>query len=117
MWEELNIPESFKRFRNEFKLSRNDVANALGIALTSYDFETKGKRDNPTAKTLFRLATTYNVSVDYLLGLTDAPQIANQTVDQIKISRLKKKNSELETEVARLNKQLDGIRKILNSTK
>ena len=32
------------------------------------------KNNNPNAKTLFKLAKTFNVSADYLLGLTDDPR-------------------------------------------
>lgn len=71
--EELNVPAAFKRFRKEFGLTKSEMARALGIAPTSYKYEQIGESNNPTAKTLFRLAKAYNVSIDYLLGLTDVP--------------------------------------------
>lgn len=118
MQEELNISESFKRFRSEFNLSKADVAGALGIAVISYDYEKQGKSSNPTSKTLFKLAKAYNVSVDYLLGLTDDPRTAEQILEETKISRLHgKKITDLKAEVARLTNQLNAIRDILNSSK
>lgn len=74
MLEELNIPASFGRFRKEFGLKKTAVAAALGIQPPSYGYETEGKNNNPNAKTLFKLAKAFNVSTDYLLGLTDDPR-------------------------------------------
>ena len=56
MVEELNIPATFGRFREDFKLTKTAVAAALGIKPPSYGYETEGKNNNPNAKTLFRLA-------------------------------------------------------------
>ena len=47
-----NFRTSSERFQKEFDLKNN----------------------NPNAKTLFKLAKTFNVSADYLLGLTDDPR-------------------------------------------
>ena len=74
MADELNIPASFGRFRKEFGLKKTAVATALGIQPPSYGYETEGKNNNPNAKTLFKLAKAFNVSTDYLLGLTDDPR-------------------------------------------
>ena len=69
----LTIQESFKRFREQFHLSKTDVCRTLNIKLPSYSYETEGKPVYPNGSTLIKLATTYNVSTDYLLGLTDNP--------------------------------------------
>lgn len=73
----LTTAESFKRFRKDFNLSKTDVAKVLGIKLPSYEYEkqkSNGKFVAPTATTLIKLAKHYNVSTDYLLGLTDDPR-------------------------------------------
>lgn len=70
----MTVAEAFKRFRKTFKLTRAEVAETLGINVTSYEYENSGKPANPTAKTLLKLANRYDVSVDYLLGLTDKPR-------------------------------------------
>lgn len=69
----LTIAESFKRFREHFQLSKTDVAKTLGIKLPSYVYETESKNVYPNGATLIKLATAYNVSTDYLLGLSDNP--------------------------------------------
>ena len=71
---ELNIPASFRRFREKFGLTKTAAADAMGIRPSSYhEYEQTGKGNNPTIKTLYRLAKTFNVSIDYLVGLTDDP--------------------------------------------
>lgn len=74
----LNIAASFARFRKYKGLTKTAVSNALGVKPAAYEYETPGKSANPTASRLFTLAATYNVSVDYLLGLTDDPRPVNQ---------------------------------------
>ena len=74
----LNVPASFARFRKFKGLTKTAVSNALGITPPAYEYETPGKSANPTASRLFTLAVTFNVSIDYLLGLTDDPRPVNQ---------------------------------------
>lgn len=67
----MTIAESFKRFRKEFKLTQKQVAASLGIKQPSYQiYESKVI---PSANVILKLATTFNVSADYLLGLSDEP--------------------------------------------
>ena len=69
----MEISESLKRFRQEFKLNQREVAAALNIPYQSYQGYEYG-RNIPSAKIILNLARIYNVSADYLLGLTDAPR-------------------------------------------
>lgn len=70
----LTVAESFKRFRKHFNLTKTDVARTLGIKLPSYEYESKKKTVYPTGTRLIKLAKAYNVSTDYLLGLTEDPR-------------------------------------------
>ena len=70
----LSIPDSFRRFRKQYNLTKTDVARTLGIKLPSYEYERKGKVVYPNGSTLIKLATAYNVTTDYLLGLSDDPR-------------------------------------------
>ena len=99
MVEELNIPATFGRFREDFKLTKTAVAAALGIKPPSYGYETEGKNNNPNAKTLFRLAKAFHVSTDYLLGLTDDPR----PVDEILAAQKAQESSPQNDIVARLS--------------
>ena len=56
-----------KKVRQDKKLTQKEVADALGISQPSYQQWENGKR-SPSGETLEKLATYFNVSVDYLLG-------------------------------------------------
>ena len=73
----MTIGESLKRFRKEFNLTRNAVAEVLGIKPQSYIYEVKDV--TPSAQVILDLAKHYNVSTDYLLGLTNNPKPLNRS--------------------------------------
>jgi transcriptional regulator with XRE-family HTH domain len=60
------------------KTSRNilqkDIAHAIGLSLRAYQYYERGDRE-PTASNLIALADYFNVSIDYLVGRTDNPEI------------------------------------------
>ena len=62
----------------ELKLTRNllqkDIASAVGLSLRAYQYYERGDRE-PTSSTLVALADYFNVSLDYLVGRTDNPEI------------------------------------------
>ena len=67
----MTITESLKRFRTKFNLKQKDIAKFLEVTPQAYQVtESKG---NPSALAIVKLATAYNVSTDYLLGLSDIP--------------------------------------------
>lgn len=75
----LTVAESFKRFRQKFKLSQKDVAEKIGMKQQLYSsYESPKNPVTPSVNLIIKLSGAYNVSADYLLGLTDnpAPNIA-----------------------------------------
>ncbi|PDZ04038.1 transcriptional regulator [Bacillus cereus] len=60
--------------RKERKLRQEDMAKQLGIARTTYAMYEQGNRE-PDYNTLIKLATFFEVSIDYLLGTTEIRQI------------------------------------------
>ena len=69
------IVNSLKRFRGTKGLIQKDVAAVLGIKQSSYaQYEQREKPVTPSADVIIKLATAYNISSDYLLGLTDDPR-------------------------------------------
>lgn len=73
----MNISESLKRFRKDFSLSQEDVANAIGTSKqVYYRYE---KNVMPSAETIKKISVAFSastgcyISTDYLLGLTDKP--------------------------------------------
>lgn len=62
--------ERMNALRQDHDLSQKQVAEILGVAQTTYSQYELGKRQIPI-DTLIKLCKFYNVSSDYVLGLTD----------------------------------------------
>ena len=62
-----------KDLREDNDKTQVEIANYLGMKQPQYHRYEKGTRDIPT-DILIDLARYYNVSTDYLLGLTDNPK-------------------------------------------
>ena len=56
--------------REDADLSQTKLAQQLGMSQTGYSKYETGENDIPTA-ILIQLSNLYNVSVDYMLGLSD----------------------------------------------
>ncbi len=66
------LPQRLKQLRLENDLTQESLAQRLPINRGTYAHYELGKRQ-PDLETLIRIAVFYNVSTDYLLGLTDLP--------------------------------------------
>ena len=67
----------FPRIRNlreDHDLNQTQVAKYLGMSQTGYSKYETGENDIPTS-ILIKLSEFYNVSIDYLLNVSDDPQI------------------------------------------
>ena len=62
--------EHIRGLREDADLTQAEVAKVLNIHQVTYSYYEIGKRDIPTA-ILIKLAQFYNVTTDYLLGLTN----------------------------------------------
>ncbi|MCR6784041.1 helix-turn-helix domain-containing protein [Bacillus thuringiensis] len=62
--------------RKERKLRQEDMAKQIGIARTTYAMYEQGNRE-PDYNTLIKLATFFEVSIDYLLGTTEMRQVTD----------------------------------------
>lgn len=69
----VKISEALKRFREEQQLTQRQLAEKIGIPYQSYQANEYGS-SSPSAKVIVKLATAFNVSADYLLGLSDEPR-------------------------------------------
>lgn len=65
------------QLRKEKDLKRQQVADDLCITRASLEFYEKGKR-KPDIEMTARIAKYYNVSADYLLGLSEGKKIDNE---------------------------------------
>lgn len=69
--------ERIKDLADKHRISLNDLEDKLGISRNSlYGI----KKANPKSDRLQQIADYFNVSTDYLLGRTDNPAIAGDTV-------------------------------------
>jgi transcriptional regulator with XRE-family HTH domain len=62
--------ERLRFLRQEMGIGQNKLADALGISNASISYWENGKQE-PTAEALFKLAVFFDVTVDYLLGITN----------------------------------------------
>ena len=65
--------ENIKKARQAKNLRQQDVAENLNILIQQYTRYETGKREIPLHH-LIKLAELYNLSLDYLAGLTDEPK-------------------------------------------
>ena len=66
--------ERLRRLRAVKGISQQKAADALGITKVGYQNYEYGRK-MPSFSTLPRLADYFDVSIDYLLGRTDVPQV------------------------------------------
>ena len=59
--------------REDRDLKQSDIADVLSISQQYYQCYESGKNELPT-RHLITLARFYNISADYILGLTDTPR-------------------------------------------
>ena len=62
--------ERLKALRNEKGIGQNELAIKLSLSNASISYWETGKQ-SPTAEAIFKLANFFEVSTDYILGLTD----------------------------------------------
>ena len=67
------IGQYLRRFRETFNLKQYKVADAIGVTPQQY---VKYEKDqmSPSVAVVINLANAFDVSADYLLGLSDTPR-------------------------------------------
>ena len=66
----MNIANRIKELRQEKNLSQQSLAKEINVSQKAIDFWEKGVNE-PKASYIIQLAKYFNVSTDYLLGLTE----------------------------------------------
>ncbi|MDE7083399.1 MAG: helix-turn-helix domain-containing protein [Clostridia bacterium] len=64
------LGKKIKELRIEQKISQRELSENLGFSNQTISFWETGQRE-PDMDTLVKIAKYFNVSADYLLGLTD----------------------------------------------
>lgn len=70
----MELKDALRRFRDEQKITQVQAAKAAGITSAMYQFYEYGKSE-PKINVLIALADYFNVSIDYLVGRTDNPEV------------------------------------------
>lgn len=83
----LNIGSKLRQLRESKGLEIIDVAKILGMKRERYNHYEVDARE-PNLDTVVRLANFYNVSVDYLLGVTDIPTKSTPKGNEVSFSEL-----------------------------
>ena len=65
-----NLYKRIRTLRKEKKMKQGEAAEILGLSISSYCRYERGERE-PDAAVLWRMADLYEVSVDYLVGLSE----------------------------------------------
>ncbi len=65
-----NLYKRIRTLRKEKKMKQGEVAEILGLSISSYCRYERGERE-PDAAVLWRMADLYEVSVDYLIGRSE----------------------------------------------
>ena len=69
----MSFSDRIIQLKNERKLLQKDIASSVGLSLRAYQYYEKGQKE-PTLSVLLRLADYFDVSLDYLFGLSDTPE-------------------------------------------
>ena len=69
----IDMYQRLRDLREDKDLKQREVASQLNCSQRTYSNYELGQRDIPT-DVLIKLALFYNVSVDYILGLTNNPK-------------------------------------------
>lgn len=72
----MKYAERLKSLREDGDFTQSDIAKVLGTTYQYYSTYESGKREMPFSRAI-KLAKFYNVSLDYLAGITDTPEKIN----------------------------------------
>ena len=70
----MTFAERLTDLQQRKNVTKQDVYTAVGLSRVAYDRYEKGERE-PTAPLLIALADYFDVSLDYLVGRTDNPEV------------------------------------------
>ncbi len=96
----------YKNLREDNDLKQSDIAQQLGVKVPTYSKWEQLANDMPLDK-CNQLANYYNVSIDYLLGLTDTKQYDNYSgnlnpiLTKERITKLRKEKKEGQIKLAK----------------
>lgn len=121
------LGERIRILREEQRYQQKEIAERLGVSPQAFSNYENGKRE-PDLLTVLKLAKLFDVSVDYLLGLTPVRsrehvhfrnehlQLLHEIEENEELVELLKVCKELPTDAVRfLWKMAKGLKELLNS--
>ena len=69
----MTYADALKRFRKDFNVTQQQVADSAGIFKQVYQRYEYGRE--PALSVLCKIADAYNISLDYLVGRSDDPHL------------------------------------------
>lgn len=66
------IGERLRKLRKEKRISQEELADIIGVQKSTVSLYEIGKND-PSDKVKIEIAKYFNISLDYLIGVTDEP--------------------------------------------
>ena len=82
----MKVCEALMRFRSETGLSQKEIARRLSIVQQVWQRYETGQT-KPAAEFIVKVAQTFGVSADYLLGLSDVPRPVGVEETEVKKAR------------------------------
>ena len=70
----MNFQERILFLKKDRNILQKDIANSIGITVRNYQRDEKGE-SQPTLPVIIALADYFDVSIDYLVGRTDKPEV------------------------------------------
>lgn len=102
MLNQYNFANQLKELRQEKSISQNQIANQLNIAVSTYANWEQG-RTEPNIMYIKQIACCFNVSTDFLLGLSDDfGNVINNTLNETEnylVNQLRQLNIEKKQEL------------------
>lgn len=71
----MELKDALRRFRKQYKITQVQAAKVAGVTESMYQFYEYGKSE-PTVSVLISIADYFGISMDYLTGRTDNPEIS-----------------------------------------
>ena len=71
----MSLSEGLRRFRKQYNLTQKKLATSIDIAEATYQRYEYGT-NVPSVQVLINISRKYNVSIDYLVGNTNNPNIS-----------------------------------------
>lgn len=94
--------------REDRDLKQSDIAKILNISQQYYQCYESGKNEIPT-RHLITLAKFYNISIDYMVGITDAPRTLDGSEPQVSVSKSAEIAAKIESSDKKIKKAIQVL--------